>query len=249
MGFSGGGSNITKPHTHDSNIVQDGGSLAANVTQFGLTAGSILYSDGSNIQELGVGSSGDALKVNGAATAPEWGSSAGAWSVEGSDTEAVLTTQLQVSVSDQDFYQVFYNISTDASATDPTHMGIRLNGDSGANYRSVKVQAVNTVSPTTEELNLGNYWRLSANLYNNADNSCIGVITIYKSQTGQLATGASYRDTSGNLTDYAGNTHAEYITYSQGVNDTITGAITSIELMVENASIKGSMQVNSMSWT
>ena len=55
MGFGGGGSNVTKSHTHDSTIVQDGGSLAANVTQFGLTNGSILYSDGVNIQELSVG--------------------------------------------------------------------------------------------------------------------------------------------------------------------------------------------------
>ncbi|HHZ95264.1 MAG TPA: hypothetical protein EYN67_06855 [Flavobacteriales bacterium] len=77
MGFSGGGSNITKPHTHDSTIVQDGGSLAPNVTQFGLTAGSILYSDGSNIQELGVGSASDTLTVNGAATAPEWAAAGG----------------------------------------------------------------------------------------------------------------------------------------------------------------------------
>jgi hypothetical protein len=78
MGFSGGSSNVTKAHTHDSNVVQDGGSLAANVTQFGLSAGSILYSDGSNIQELAVGSASDALVVNGAATAPEWGSGGGA---------------------------------------------------------------------------------------------------------------------------------------------------------------------------
>jgi hypothetical protein len=77
MGFSGGGSNITKAHTHDSNIVQDGGALAANVTQFGLAAGSVLYSDGSNIQELGVGSATNVLTVNGAATAPEWAAAAG----------------------------------------------------------------------------------------------------------------------------------------------------------------------------
>ena len=77
MGFSGGGSNITKAHTHDSTIVQDGGSLAANVTQFGLAAGSVLYSDGSNIQELAVGSAADVLTVNGAATAPEWATAGG----------------------------------------------------------------------------------------------------------------------------------------------------------------------------
>lgn len=77
MGFGGGGSNITKAHTHDSNIVQDGGSLAANVTQFGLSAGSVLYSDGSNIQELVVGSPATTLTVNAGATAPEWAAAGG----------------------------------------------------------------------------------------------------------------------------------------------------------------------------
>ena len=70
MGFGGGGSNITKAHTHDSTVVQDGGALAANVTQFGLTSGSILYSDGSNIQELGVGIGAQVLGVSG--SLPAW---------------------------------------------------------------------------------------------------------------------------------------------------------------------------------
>jgi len=71
MGFSGGGSNVTRAHTHDSTVVQDGGALAANVTQFGLSSGSILYSDGSNIQELGVGAGGKVLAVSGSSL-PEW---------------------------------------------------------------------------------------------------------------------------------------------------------------------------------
>ena len=70
MGFGGGGSNVTKSHTHDSTIVQDGGSLAANVTQFGLTNGSILYSDGVNIQELSVGTGAQVLGVSG--SLPAW---------------------------------------------------------------------------------------------------------------------------------------------------------------------------------
>jgi len=70
MGFGGGGSNVTKAHTHDSTVVQDGGSLAANVTQFGLTSGSILYSDGSNIQELSVGAAAEVLGVSG--SLPAW---------------------------------------------------------------------------------------------------------------------------------------------------------------------------------
>lgn len=73
MGFSGGGSNITKAHTHSSAIVQDGGSLDFdNVTQAGLSAGDITYSDGTALQLLNVGAASDVLTVNGAATAPEW---------------------------------------------------------------------------------------------------------------------------------------------------------------------------------
>ena len=117
MGFGGGGSNVTKPHTHDSNIVQDGGSLSANVTQFGLTAGSILYSDGSNIQELAVGSASDTLTVNGAATAPEWAApGAGAWTVEGSDSGTSVSS-LSVDVSDKDVYVINYAIAPVAGTT------------------------------------------------------------------------------------------------------------------------------------
>lgn len=77
MGFSGGGSSQTKPHTHDSLVINDGGSLNFdNVTQGSLTAGDITYSDGVHLQRLPIGSTpGDSLVVNGAGTAPEWATS------------------------------------------------------------------------------------------------------------------------------------------------------------------------------
>ena len=71
MGFSGGGSNVLKAHRHDGLVVQDGGALAANSTQFGLANGSLLYSDGANIQELGVGASGFVLGTA-LGTVPTW---------------------------------------------------------------------------------------------------------------------------------------------------------------------------------
>lgn len=82
MGFSGGGSNILKPHTHDSNIVQDGGNLDfKNITQGDMSAGSITYSNGSHLQELAIGNAGEELKVNLSATALEYfdASAAGRW--------------------------------------------------------------------------------------------------------------------------------------------------------------------------
>jgi len=70
MGFSGGGGGVLTNHTHDSAVPTDGGALAANATQFGLTNGSMLYSDGTNIQEIGIGASGEVLGSSG--TAPSW---------------------------------------------------------------------------------------------------------------------------------------------------------------------------------
>jgi hypothetical protein len=75
MGFSGGGSNILKPHTHDSNILQDGGNLDfKNVTQSDMSSGSVTYSNGSHLQELVKPASpaGEVLTFAAAATAPSW---------------------------------------------------------------------------------------------------------------------------------------------------------------------------------
>ena len=77
MAFSGSGSATTRAHTHDSTIVNDGGSLNLdNITQGGaaMTAGAITYSDGAagHMQVLTLGGANDTLAVNAGATAPEW---------------------------------------------------------------------------------------------------------------------------------------------------------------------------------
>jgi len=71
MGFSGGGSNVLKPHKHSS-AVQDGSPLNMNnVTEATLNAGDIVYSDGSALQRLPIGNTADSLVVS--ANAPSWG--------------------------------------------------------------------------------------------------------------------------------------------------------------------------------
>lgn len=77
MGFSGSGSSVTRAHTHDSGVINDGGSLNLNgVTQGGvaMTTGAITFSDGAagNMQVLTLGNASDTLAVNAGATAPEW---------------------------------------------------------------------------------------------------------------------------------------------------------------------------------
>ena len=82
MAFSGSGSAATRAHTHDSTIVNDGGSLNLdNITQGGaaMTAGAITYSDGpaGHMQVLTLGTPAQLLQVNAGGTAPEWGAAAG----------------------------------------------------------------------------------------------------------------------------------------------------------------------------
>jgi hypothetical protein len=73
MGFSGGGSNVLLPHTHDGTVSQDGGPLDFNnITQSQSAAGQVFFSDGAHLQQLSLGAASDELRVNAGATAPEW---------------------------------------------------------------------------------------------------------------------------------------------------------------------------------
>lgn len=244
MGFSGGGSNVTKPHTHDSNIVQDGGSLAANVTQFGLTAGSILYSDGANIQELAVGSASDTLTVNGAATAPEWGAppGAGAWVNLGTGYEATPAATISLAVDDYDILEVFYNCSINASAVDPTYMSATINGVT-ANYRSM--WSYSSGGAFTTSSNTGaSMWRLNgSNIYNLSTSNTFGQFTLFKPQTASMVDMVSIRTING----YLGPTGTNSISTSFG--SCAETEISSIQLKAENSTIQGSFTVNGMNFS
>ena len=73
MGFSGGGSNVLKPHKHSS-AVQDGSPLNMNnVTEATLSAGDIVYSDGVALQRLAIGADTSVLAVSG--STPSWSAS------------------------------------------------------------------------------------------------------------------------------------------------------------------------------
>jgi len=80
MGFSGGGSNVLLPHTHDGTVSQDGGPLDFNnITQSQSASGQIFYSDGAHLQQLSPGAPNDELRVS-AGNLPEWHTPAAAGS-------------------------------------------------------------------------------------------------------------------------------------------------------------------------
>jgi len=84
MGFSGGGSNVLKPHKHSS-AVQDGSPLNMNnVTEATLSAGDVIYSDGSALQRLAYpgAPAGETLTAAAASSSPSWAAGAsGTWEV------------------------------------------------------------------------------------------------------------------------------------------------------------------------
>ena len=140
MGFSGGGSNILKPHTHSAAILQDGGNLdMQGVTQGNLSAGSVTFSDGNSLQELAISSPGNVLVVNGAGTAPEYTSLGGVETYQALDHhiatgnessyEFVPGTPLIIQTTYSKIIVFFSGVNTTSLA-----MQVKLNGIASYNY-------------------------------------------------------------------------------------------------------------------
>ena len=91
MGFSGGGSNVLLPHTHDGRVSQDGGPLNfSNITQSQSAAGEVFYSDGTALQQLVYPAvpAGETLTALAASTAPSWNAAAA-----GTNNRVILDSQ------------------------------------------------------------------------------------------------------------------------------------------------------------
>lgn len=102
MAFGGGGGGQLTPHVHNSVPLQGGPLDFANDTIASLNAGSTTFSDGAALQELVIGNAGDSMVVNGAGTAPEWGSGGGAaYSLLGSQRLTGDASTLSVSFAAQ----------------------------------------------------------------------------------------------------------------------------------------------------
>ena len=130
MGFGGGGSSQTRPHTHDSNIANDGGALQFdNVTQGTMTAGDITYSDGNHLQVLNLGGAGEVLAVSGAA--PAWAANTANPLIKVSKTFSdivVGSTSMDIYTLPQDAALV--NVYTDITTVFDVSTGVTI-GDAG----------------------------------------------------------------------------------------------------------------------
>lgn len=248
MGFSGGGSNILKAHTHDGLVVQDGGSLDFNnITQSNSSAGMIFYSDGTHLQQLAYPGvpAGETLTAAAASTEPSWGTaSSGLWTAEGFESVGALQANLSVSgMAAKDIYQIIYNVAGDNATTG--QLSFTLNGVVSSTYNSVLL-GMNAGVP-------GSLDRTDGVAHFNTDRgtsaaSRSGVIFIYTGDSNFGTGGNNGVNWRGYNTSNQTNGTVDYINFCSGGNDSITGAISSIQVFLSSGNIMGSIQVNSMNY-
>jgi len=254
MGFSGGGSNILKPHTHNGLTVLDGGALDFNnITQSQSTAGMVFFSDGTHLQQLAYPGSpaGETLTAVAASTAPSWAAAAsgGSWSEQGNDINTVKGTSLDVTVTDADVYQVLYNVASGGDQSAPV-LAMRLNDVTTSSYQTL-AQWGTGGSATESEARTKTKWLCSIG---GGDDGYNGCAYVYKSDSNFAA------DSQGGATfvcntQQISSTAPLYVIANCGANTSVTSAITKITLVVmnenddDNAQIVGSMRVNSLSYS
>ena len=138
MGFSGGGSNVLLPHTHDGRTAQDGGALNfSNITQSQSALGEIFYSDGIAIQQLPVGAPNDEIRVSGA-NLPEWYTPASAGSnyeFLGSAT-AVSTSPITVTFASAVLPPSYVVAVFSGTPAGGQEVGFQVNGLTASNYNN-----------------------------------------------------------------------------------------------------------------
>ena len=154
MGFSGGGSNVLKPHKH-SNAVQDGSPLNMNnVTEASLTAGDIVYSDGNALQRLAIGTPAQQLKVNAGATAPEYFTAAVAASNYEFLGASSVTAGTSVNVTFTEVQPPDYVIGVwTGDVTAGQGNDIEISGDTNANYDQIGFYQLATTPTYLSTLN------------------------------------------------------------------------------------------------
>ena len=154
MGFSGGGSNVLKPHKH-SNAVQDGSPLNMNnVTEASLSAGDIVYSDGNALQRLAIGSPAQQIKVNAGATAPEYFTAAVAASNYEFLGASSVTAGTSVNVTFTEVQPPDYVIGVwTGDVTAGQGNDIEISGDTNSNYDQIGFYQLATTPTYLSTLN------------------------------------------------------------------------------------------------
>jgi len=138
MGFSGGGSNVLLPHTHDGTVAQDGGALNfGGGTQSSSSAGEVFYSDGVHLQQLAYPGvpAGETLTAVAASTAPSWVAPAAATTVWTEAADVTLGSAGQLSTGTMTAYEQL-DVWVFGANSGARNTAITFNNDATANYKN-----------------------------------------------------------------------------------------------------------------
>ena len=249
MPFNGGGGGALPAHVHNSVPLQGGPLDFANDTIASLNVGSTTFSDGAALQELVIGTPAQSLVVNGAGNAPEWASVAsGLWIPNGTATASTLQSELAVTgiSNTPDIVQILFNIAGD-NATNG-HLAFRVNNVQTATYQS-RVMGFYTSFDYDAFTTKNEFW---IDRDTNTMNRC-GEILLFKGNS-HFNNGTQYGNVGAcframlqeSLGGATGN--SSYVTMSGGANESISGDITSIQMLFDSGDIMGNIQVNSMTY-
>ena len=216
MAFSGGGSNILKPHKHNSLVLQDGGNLDfLNNTQSDMSAGSTTYSNGSHLQELvkPITPAGEVLTFVAAATAPSW--EAGAvnqdrleqlafYETTGNDDEIVLT----FSSINLDDYACLY---LEFSGTVVAALNIQVKMGDGASYRYTYDQSATGTFTNVQQAGQTEWELANSSIITPAASLFVGHMWLYAMQQNE---GGDQYTAQWNVGSYTGNSSGNGFTNS-----------------------------------
>lgn len=106
------------------------------------TQGDLLYRDGSGLQRLAKGTAGQALKMNTAANAPEWGTISSDWVKLGSGSGSnVSSVSVDFFSADYKIYKIFiynwYSVSSNGTGSAMRFNTSGNNADSASKYRYI----------------------------------------------------------------------------------------------------------------
>ena len=249
MGFSGGGGGQTLPHTHDSNIVNDGGALQFNnVTQGSMAAGDITYSDGNHLQVLTYPAipAGETLSAPALSTAPSWAAASGAsgWTNEGGDSgdKAALTV---TGMSGKNITKVFYHLEPSTISTWAYPM-LRINGNV-VNYDLVNDCVYQSGQATTVNRSTSGYF-LDEESGHTSELVYFGEMTIFSGNPALAWTGNMLKNQTGSMRNDTSPALVANTIQGAGAQPD-TNAITEVSLVMTAGNISGKIQVMTLDFT
>lgn len=200
MGFSGGGSNILLPHTHDGTVSQDGGPLNFNnITQSQSAAGEVFFSDGVHLQQLAYPAvpAGETLTAAAASVAPSWQAASGAvYQLLGTTELAAPAAEISltwpsVSFADVASVEIYFSCHSSGGANG---IQFQFNGISGAtDYAFDEFMVSGGAITATNEAGAARIWTLGAS------DTFVGHISISSLDPSTTAATHNYLTYAGNV--------------------------------------------------